>query len=594
MKHFSAQTGGRYTYVDDIINLQDLALAFNSIFTDCDNFIVSGCEVSGTSISAGYVFINGELRYFPGASNRTWPQFIYESNSRESVSYASGTDKVGRNVYGCNIAASVPTALDTITGAVPQFIRITSDGGLRLKDALFGKYALLLNAASGAQTVGGTVTFSNAVNINGILTANNTSKVVSGSSVGQFFWDGNNFTVQTRVSNGTIYKLVVENNAGFKFYVGSTLALTVGASGIVSALHITSSVGLTGGHVKITSDAIYNAGQDSNASLNINMVGYNGGTTRFRNTVIGNGKNSAVLSVLGETATVKVDGTGLFSSSAMIGLILKSTYDKLSDSMTKSIAFRDVDDDTMATMGFITSASKLYSIINYLGNIAITGTNFVDLGPVIKEGGVLLSEKYVLASNYTTDQTDKANTTDVYTKTQANNRFAALTDGLSQFVVNNITKAILRGQIDALGENDVTTLCPTKANLLSDMATSEQAKATIRSNIGAAAVGQYQPLMADSGWLTVPNTADLHVRQIGKIVCIQGRVVTRHSGTVFTLPNGIDAPAYDVSFIADPYQGYAGHTWTARIAAGTKNLVVIHCSSDCAENIPFSLTYMTV
>ena len=59
MKEFSAQTGGRYTYADDLENLQDLALAFAQIFDDCDNFIVSGCEITGNAISAGYVFLNG-------------------------------------------------------------------------------------------------------------------------------------------------------------------------------------------------------------------------------------------------------------------------------------------------------------------------------------------------------------------------------------------------------------------------------------------------------------------------------------------------------------------------------------------------------
>lgn len=52
MKEFTSQTGGRYTYIDDIMNLQNLALAFTSIFDECDNFIISGCQVSGTSISA--------------------------------------------------------------------------------------------------------------------------------------------------------------------------------------------------------------------------------------------------------------------------------------------------------------------------------------------------------------------------------------------------------------------------------------------------------------------------------------------------------------------------------------------------------------
>ena len=63
MKEFASQTGGRYTYIDDIMNLQDLALAFASIFDGCGDFIISGCKVNGNSISSGYVFINGKIRY---------------------------------------------------------------------------------------------------------------------------------------------------------------------------------------------------------------------------------------------------------------------------------------------------------------------------------------------------------------------------------------------------------------------------------------------------------------------------------------------------------------------------------------------------
>ena len=180
MKEFSAQTGGRYTYVDDIVNLQELSLAFASIFNNCDNFIISGCEISGTSISEGYVYINGKIRRFTGVSGiTTWPQYIYESNKTETVAYASGSDKVGRNVYGCAIAKTVPTTLDPLTGATPSFIKLTSGGGLTMNDALFGKYALLLKSAAGQQTVSDIITFNNNVNVNGALTTKGRTSLVN-------------------------------------------------------------------------------------------------------------------------------------------------------------------------------------------------------------------------------------------------------------------------------------------------------------------------------------------------------------------------------------------------------------------------------
>ena len=46
MKEYIAKTGGRYTYNDDLLNLQELARSMTSIFEGCSNFIISGCEVA--------------------------------------------------------------------------------------------------------------------------------------------------------------------------------------------------------------------------------------------------------------------------------------------------------------------------------------------------------------------------------------------------------------------------------------------------------------------------------------------------------------------------------------------------------------------
>jgi len=73
MKEYVAETGGRYTYSDDILNLQELALSLGAIFTDCSNFIVSGCEITGAKISPGYVWINGKIRRFEGCQDALFP-----------------------------------------------------------------------------------------------------------------------------------------------------------------------------------------------------------------------------------------------------------------------------------------------------------------------------------------------------------------------------------------------------------------------------------------------------------------------------------------------------------------------------------------
>ncbi|MCS2442538.1 hypothetical protein NXX09_20390 [Bacteroides uniformis] len=55
MKEYIAETGGRYTYSDDILNLQEPALSMSAVFDGCSDFIISGCEIEGPRVSPGYV-----------------------------------------------------------------------------------------------------------------------------------------------------------------------------------------------------------------------------------------------------------------------------------------------------------------------------------------------------------------------------------------------------------------------------------------------------------------------------------------------------------------------------------------------------------
>lgn len=590
MKHFNAQTGGRYTYVDDVLNLQELALAINSIFTQCDNFVVSGCEVSGNSISSGFVFLNGELRYFQGATGiSSWPRFIYESNSVENVDYASGVEKNGRVNYSCAIAASVPSSNDPVTGAVPQYIRVTSTGALRMKDAFFGKYALLLNAASGEQTVGGIVNFTGAVNVSQTFTAGGNVNVNSGNSQGKMYWDGDDFVIQSRVDNGTIYKFVINNGGGFKFYVGGNLAIIINSSGIETNLGLTAA-SLVGGSIKLFGNHIFNNNTGSDAgAVNINILGYNGGSSHFRDTNIGNGKGTAIITVTGSTGAVGINGVTTVKSADVAGLILKSTFDKTSNSMLKSIAFRDINDEAMANIGFITSGSKRFTIANVLGDIAITGSSYIDLGPAIKENGTLLSDKYVLKSTYTSDMNDKANASNVYTKSAADQRYGRLSNGLSQFVVGANTAAVLRSHIGAMGQTDVTKLCPTLDNLLSDMANTETKKAQIRRNIGAASASDsYEPILADTGWKKCDGQDDVYARQKGNIVYITGTVRMAHSGELFTLPNGISSPTMSVIFES------SYRDWGCVLPGYSRTCSVRYCDHNRNHGVTtyFSMMYM--
>lgn len=115
MREFVAKKGGRYTYIEDFNALQDLSLAIASMFKGCNNFVLSGCETSGTSntnitMSSGYVYINGKIRVFEGATmDLTNPFYIVEKERTESVSYAQNATQQGCTYYESEGTTTQPT-----------------------------------------------------------------------------------------------------------------------------------------------------------------------------------------------------------------------------------------------------------------------------------------------------------------------------------------------------------------------------------------------------------------------------------------------------------------------------------------------------
>lgn len=585
MKEFSAQTGGRYTYADDLENLQDLALAFAQIFDDCDNFIVSGCEITSGTISAGYVFLNGKLRYFSGASGVTsWPQYIYELNSTESVPYESGGTKIGRNTYGCAIAKSVPVKQDDLTGKALQSITITSNGGLRMKDAFIGKYALLLNPASGSQTVDSIVNFVKTINAGSGITANKNIIIKSGVIKTEMSYDGSTFSVKyTGDSNN--YKLSLIDGIGFRFYTNGTLVATIGTSSITFNQPVSANKGMFGGLV-LTGNQIYQRTANAIGEIEINVYGYNGGTTQFRNTYIGNGKGKILFSITGSDGSANIYGVTKIESGATDGLILKANVLKENNSLTNAISWCDSANAVMARVGFISTTDQIFSISASAYNISIAGHSTVNIGPAIMENGVLLSEKYATISKLTEGLEKKASLLDVYTKEQANEKFAVKNGGLSQFVTSTVSAANCRFQIGAIGQSDLNSYAKLE-NCLSDMAKDDNKKQQIRNNIGAAGIGDFQPKLLDSGWKRIKDS--LYVRQIGNIVCIQGSIKTIHSGTVFTIPNTISAPSHAVKYTIAFNNS---RSWVCKIEAGQRACTVVYCNGSCGNSTQFSITYM--
>lgn len=681
------------------MNLQELSLAFSSIFDGCDNFIISGCRVSGNSISAGYVYINGKIRYCSGISSATkWPMYIYENNYTEKIPYADSSDKVGRNVYGCVIASSVPIINDALTGTPPQSISIASDGdAVRLQDALFGKYSLLLNPNRGPQTVDKPVYFNDVINANGGALVKNNINIVRGAAKASVNYNASgDLTIQSVLNDNKTHKLVITKEGEFQFYVNNVLLGAINSSGASLKIAISSDI-TKSGNLTIANNHIYNDGYASdNAAVNINMWGYNSGNAYYRDTIIGNGKNQAVMSITGKTKSVIFNGEVNIAYAGIPFTLSHPTLSKSDKALMSYCLWRDKNGDGIAMMGYINSTDFNWHIKNNIGHIQIDNDMYVT-GSLYVKGTDILSS-LVSNSVFNTAIDKKANVCDVYAKTEVDQMFIKRTDSIDIFVSQagggDNGKASVRAAIGAssiadfnnalhlnrnfqdivsyglpalsepnyttLLENRKRTLCNTLGaaffadidkryvkqsdsialfvanagggsvgqakvcNTIGACTASEFADATLKSKgfqdivsyglpntndasysdklterkralcnaIGAAYASDLGVPPKDTGWIamTVQNcgiVTKLYVRQVGYVVSVQGQLHTHHSGTIFTLPNTIDPPKYEIG-----YSHNRSGSWHCIIQGGSRNCQVDYCSGGCSEYIGFLITYI--
>lgn len=543
MKEFSAQTGGRYTYIDDIINLQDLSLAFTSIFDNCDNFIISGCEISGTSISEGYVYINGKIRHFRGASGiTTWPQYIYESNKTETVTYASGYDKVGRNVYGCALAKLVPSTVDVLTGETPGFIKLESTGGIGIKDALFGKYSLLLKSQAGVQEVADYIRFNNGITIPSSrgLSTRSVAIMSLNNSHCQIGYEGDSLVFKSTNTTGSTIRFEISKDGVVLISVNNS-RISISKSQLVTEIPVLMPK-CTAGNIVINGNHIFNSkdGND-NAPICINMMGFNAGNGLYRDTVIGNGKEKAIVSIQGKTGAVSLSGNLNVANNVFL--------------TRKSSIVWSEGTNNVATIG-LNLLGNAYEFKSSAYNIDLIGLNYVNIGPTIREGGRPLSDKYVTNDKFNEDLKNKANANDVYSKREADDTFANISEGFSQFIGHPYTSQELR------------------------------------DSIGAASADEVEKKLKDTEWVSVGSGTSVYARQIGNIVSLQGYIdLPPREGVVFKIPDKIDPPKYNVIFNTCA-GNYGERMWQSEIKGGSKDCIVTISDIDFQTTISFSITYM--
>lgn len=404
MKEYVADAGGRYTYVDDILNLQELALSMTSIFSGCDDFIISGCGITGNAVSSGYVWLNGKVRYFEGCPAATFPYYIYEANSTDTVVYAGDLNKRGRNNYLCTGSPILPTVPDALTGKVPRFIEITGSYAPRFIDKFFGHYAVLLETPFSKQTI------KKELVVTGKLTTENGMESKTAVSV-------------VSPSGYSLRNLVKENgNASFGSYLNGLLVseICISTDGCVSFLkegkvmarldengvYYTRSSGRTAriGSLLISGNSLNNAADETDeGSVDINIGGLEEGTSMFRDFRVFDGKQTGtvLLHVKGNTGTVKVNGAFLVSNSGKGITLACSDYKKDARELVGALHYTDSQDNEIAVAGYVSKEDYDFSLTNTIGDILLTPKGYVNVTGDLKVNGTSLKEIYVTQENFT-------------------------------------------------------------------------------------------------------------------------------------------------------------------------------------------------
>ena len=395
MKEYIAKTGGRYTYNDDLLNLQDLARSMTAIFEGCSNFIISGCEVSGGRITPGYVWIGGRVRPFEGASEVSFPYYIYEKNHYETIAYAGDVDKQGRCCYLTSGGTSVPQSEDEVTGALPGYIEVREDYAPRFIDKFIGRYAVLLDSPFARQTVRRDLTLTGAMSIGGLLECKTGFSVVNaegGYTLRGLVEESGAAAVGLYHGGLLVSRIEIAMDGSFTLYRQDTPLVTIGVDG-VRTWHFTSDSTRVGA-LHVEKNDIFNAADDTDeGAVAVNRTGYLGDSDRFRDFTVYDGRGVALLHVEGRSGRVAVEGA--FEVEGTAGVTLRNTVCGKNEAvLTGLVQWQDKNAEKIAWLGYADPQSLDWTLHNDLGGVVVSSRSWVDIRSELRLTGKPIGEIY--------------------------------------------------------------------------------------------------------------------------------------------------------------------------------------------------------
>ena len=643
MREYVAKTGGRYTYIEDFIGLQELSLSLASIFDGCKNFIVSGCKTTGSNnninISAGYVYINGKIRYFEGATvDLTNPFYIVESERIESVSYAQNATQQGCIHYECFGATELPTE--------KQYIKITSTYIPRLKDEFFGKYAVTLDSSFEQQTISSNIVMDKNLHVKGNIVGNSSISIKNADKqveIEEKITPDGNAQIIFFKNGKELSKLLFGFDGMTRFMSDGVEKLVITPSNVAINELMTNEMRTS--EILMMGTDIYNyknSGEDG--SVNINRSGYSGGIDKPRHLNIYNGKGKMLFRSDGAANMNYSYCTINEESASEFGLSLKDTVHKYTDSAyCKSIVWKDKDGVIVGTMGFSETSQNDLRIKHSLGGTITLQGGKINVVGELQENGATISSKFATKS-YVDDGLNKK-VDAVSGKTLSDENFTsaykakldrinpddyANGDDINQAVSgslkasNNLSdvqdKTAGRNNLNVYSKNECDSAYLRKDKKLLDLGTlNDTEKKAIRDLIDAAKVGDSPAdqgvrkivqdemktldskfaLKSTTGICTAQPSNGLTFVQVGGVVSIGGEIEPKgNAGDWFVIPNSIGAPATYICGTINTGIGKGedinyGLVWECQANSRTITCPIHYWPDKQGRTVRFHCTYVT-
>lgn len=403
MKEYVAETGGRYTYSDDILNLQELSLSMNAIFEGCSDFIISGCETDGARISAGYVWLGGRVRRFEGAADAAYPYYIYETNRHESVVYANDANKRGRTCYLCASGTSVPDTVDPVTGRLPAFIEMTESYAPRFMDKFFGRYAVLLETPFSRQTVRKDLVLAGEFTAEKAMVSKTAVSVVGtgGYTLKNIIRADGNASMGVYLNGLLVNEIILQTDGTIRFMKQGREMGRMSEEGITCNTSVSDRC--RAGAVCMEGNQIYNITDATDEGcIRINYSGLNGGSTKYRDFAVYGGKaGTPILKISGSTTAATVSGTLLVRNTGRGIDLCNTAYTKADAQLTNLFSWRDSGGERIAFAGFDAEDSFRFALGNALGDIVLLPLGAVDVQGTLKVNGTPVENTYATIKSVT-------------------------------------------------------------------------------------------------------------------------------------------------------------------------------------------------